>query len=232
MNIVFFGAHTATTYFVLVFWLGSATLALAAYWSIIKKSGFSPSWVLLPAAYFLLSISLVALLFFTTAPYSIGSASYSGPATLDSYKALAYLDIALGIANVIGFFIFAFATWPIEREIWRLNQRVREVSGQAVLLGAASHPAPSPASRVANAGATTVGTTLLAPAPAAPEEAEVTTYYCSWCGKERRSDAFGIHHCGSRSRAPVFCCTCGTTLTDGATFCGRCGTPTSTLSPQ
>lgn len=234
MNIVFFGERTAGSYIELVFFFGMATLVLAAYGSIIKKSGFNPKWVLLPTSYFVVSVTLVFLLFFTTVQYVLGDRSIPGPATLDSYEALAYLDIGLGIANVIGFFIFAFATWPIERDVMRLHQRVREANGQAVLLGAAAHPAPAPAtpSRTPAPGPGSAGTALLTAPPPAPTDLEPTTYYCSWCGKERRTDAFAIHHCGSRSRAPLYCCTCGADLGGDATFCGRCGTPTSTLSPQ
>ena len=142
MNIVFFGQRTAGAYVELAFFFGTATLVLAAYGSIIKKSGYSPKWVLLPASYFVLSVTLVFLLFFTTVQYAFGDRSIPGPATLDSYEALAYLDIALFVANVIGFFVFAFATWPIERDVMRLRRAGSrgERAGRPARRGGPSRP--------------------------------------------------------------------------------------------
>jgi hypothetical protein len=81
-------------------------------------------------------------------------------------------------------------------------------------------------------GSTPATTVLEAPAPPSPPEAAPTSFYCSWCGKERRSDSYALHHCGSRTRPPVFCSSCGRGLEQLGEYCGSCGTETSRLSPS
>jgi hypothetical protein len=207
---------------------------VAAYASMIRKSGFSSLWILLPGIDAILLLVLVSLLFFVPVTYTFGSTTLTTPATLDTYKVLAILTFVLGVASFIGFFVFAFSTWPIEREVFALRHRAREASGEALLRSAPSLTIPPPGAPAPRAvrgpiGATgAAATALLVAAPPTPQEP--ATIFCSWCGKERRCDALSIHHCGSTTRPPVYCSSCGGDLAADAVRCERCGTPSSTLS--
>lgn len=236
MRTVIFPEQSAAAYFVYVTTLVVLFLILAAYLSIIRKAGFSAWWILLPGAEAVLYVVLMSLLFFVPVTYTFGATTLSTPATLDTYKVLALLVFVLGVASVVAFFVFAFSTWPIEREVQRLGHRAREVSGEALLARAKSPATPPPSARPAAAtfgpaaAAGAAGTVLLTEAPSAPEP--TSTFYCSWCGKQRQRDAFAIHHCGSRTRPPAYCSACGADLKTGAAFCGACGTDGATLSPS
>jgi hypothetical protein len=88
-------------------------------------------------------------------------------------------------------------------------------------IDSSSHPAPP--------SVPSLGT---ARPPEPPNGDRANMVYCSWCGKQRATNAPAIHHCGSRERPAVYCMNCGTVLQAGALACASCGTPTATLSPR
>ncbi|HEV3327800.1 MAG TPA: zinc ribbon domain-containing protein [Acidimicrobiales bacterium] len=236
MRTVIFPEQSAVAYFFYFMMLIFTVLTLAAYLSIIRKAGFSAWWILLPGTDAALSVILTTLLFFVPTTYTFGNTTFSSPASLDDYEALALMTFVLGVASIIAFFVFAFSTWPIEREVQRLSHRARDAGTDAILQRVrppAAAPVSAPATTTPEPGATAggAGTALLTEVPPPAPEAP-TTFYCSWCGKERQRGAFAIHHCGSRTRPAVYCSTCGADLKPGAAFCGRCGTDSSTLSPS
>ena len=231
MRTVIFPEQSAVAYFFYFVTLIFTVLTLAAYLSIIRKAGYSAWWILLPGTDAVLSVILTTLLFFVPATYTFDNTTFSAPASLDDYEALAFMTFVLGVASIIALFVFAFSTWPIEREVQRLSHRARDVGTEAILQRVGP-PAATPATAPAPAAtASAAGTALLTAAPPPAPEAP-TTIFCSWCGKERQRGAFAIHHCGSRTRPPVYCSTCGADLNPGAAFCGRCGADSSTLSPS
>ena len=236
MRTVIFPEQSAVAYFFYFLMLGMLVVTLAAYLSIIRKAGYSAWWILLPGADAMLYVILMTLLFYVPQTATFAGITYSTPASLDDYEALALLTFALGIASGIAFLVFAFSTWPIERELRRVEHRAREARSEAVLVRAAPaapivpRQAPPAAPLRGSAAPATTGTAVLDEPPAAPEPSP--TVFCSWCGKERRRDAPSIHHCGSRARPPVYCSACGADLAEGATSCGRCGTDSTTLSPS
>jgi hypothetical protein len=235
VNDAFFPQQTALAYLVYIVMACMLFAIVAAYASMIRKAGFSAWWILLPGTDALLYLILTSLLFFVPTTYVFGNTTLTGPATLDTYKVLSIVTFLLGIASVVAFFVFAFSTWPVEKEVLQLRRRAREANGEAILRRAASQATPPPTGPSAmpiqgsSSAAGIVGTTLLADAP--PKPPEPTSYFCSWCGKERQTDALTIHHCGARSRPAVFCSTCGEDLDPGVECCGRCGTASSELSP-
>jgi hypothetical protein len=236
VNYVFFPQQTAGAYASYIVMACILFAIVAAYASIIRKAGFSRWWILLPGTDALLYLILTSLLFFVPTTYVFGDTTLTAPATLDTYKALAIVTFLLGIASIVAFFVFAFSAWPIEQEVLQLRHRAREANGEAILRRARSQVTPPPTGPSAtpfqdtSVAAGAAGTTLLADAPPAPPEP--TSFFCSWCGKERQTDASTIHHCGSRTRPAVFCSTCGEDLDPGVELCGRCGTPGSTLSAR
>jgi hypothetical protein len=238
-NTVVFATHTAVAYFYLfVFYTALPIAILCGLYSIFKKSGISSWWIVLPALPTFLTMLLVYLLFFVPVSIGAGFVRIAEPSTLATWRDLSIAIGLLDLVNLGAFFLFAFAQWPIEREVASLRASLRDARGAAMvqLANARARPsAPTMAStRVPPAGAGRPGfgpatALLVAPAPAAAPEA--TRFYCSWCGKERRSDTHAIHHCGARTRPPSFCSSCGEGLEAGASFCDRCGTAASTLSP-
>ncbi len=242
MHTVIFPQQSTFAYVVYFSMMGGLLLTLAAYLSIIRKAGFSGWWILLPGSDALLFVILFTLLFYVPQTYTFGDTTYSGPASLDTYEALSFMTFVLGLASMIAVFVFAFAPWPVEQEAQRLAYRARETSSEALLqrlrppdttpTRGPGSTAPGPLATEGAAGAAgAAGTALLTEAPP-PDPEPPARFFCSWCGKERQRGAFAIHHCGSRTRPPVYCCTCGADLTAGAACCGRCGTDAATLSPS
>lgn len=237
-NTIVFSTHTALAYFWLfTFYTALPAAILCGLYSIIKKSGLSPWWIVVPATPTLLTMLLVYLLFFVPVSIASGFGTISEPSTVNTWNSLSLVIVALDVLNIVAFFLFAFVQWPIEQEVARLRSSVRDARGAALLQYANAQPGLSRATmastRVPPAGGGRPGfgpatAVLVAPSPAGAPEA--TRFYCSWCGKERSSDAYALHHCGARTRPPAFCSTCGQGLETGIGFCDRCGTAASTLS--
>jgi hypothetical protein len=218
-NTIVFSTHTALAYFWLfTFYTALPAAILCGLYSIIKKSGLSPWWIVVPATPTLLTMLLVYLLFFVPVSIASGFGTISEPSTVNTWNSLSLVIVALDVLNIVAFFLFAFVQWPIEQEVARLRSSVRDARGAALLQYANAQPGLSRA---------TMASTRV-PSPAGAPEA--TRFYCSWCGKERSSDAYALHHCGARTRPPAFCSTCGQGLETGIGFCDRCGTAASTLS--
>lgn len=237
-NFTVFSAHTASAYFWLAFLTLFSIACICAFASIFHKSGFSPWWALVPAAPTLLILGLLYMVFFIPRTISTGLGTISLPSTTGDWPDLIRAIDVLDLVNVIAFFVFAIVPWPVEREIAQLRISVREARSAAFFANVrtpASAPPPSSAmTRVPPAGGGRPGFgpgTALLVAPALAIATEVTSFFCSWCGKERRSDALSIHHCGSRERIPAFCASCGRVLEDGVRFCDGCGADASRLSP-
>jgi hypothetical protein len=236
VNYVFFPQQTAFAYAIYIVMACMLFAIVAAYASMIRKAGFSAWWILLPGTDALLYLILTSLLLFVPTTYVFGDTTLTAPATLDTYKVLAIATFLLGIASIVAFFVFAFSTWPVEQEVLQLRHRAREANGEAILRRAHSQVTPPPTGPLAtsfrgiSSPAGAAGTTLLAAVPSTPPEP--SSFFCSWCGRERQSDAPMLHHCGSRTRPAVFCSTCGEDLDAGIEYCSRCGTSSSTLSPR
>ena len=228
-HVILFTSHSAKEYVWLLGWTLVSVAFVSGWFSIIRKSGYSPWWTVLPAAPTALTLVLLYLAFF-----NVGSKVV----TVGTWSTLATSIGLLDLANFIVFLVFANATWPIEREVWSLNSRLREARGAALLHTAdvQLHPnLPSIAStRVPPPGGGRPGfgpATAVLVAPAPPTAHEVTSSFCSWCGKERKGDSLSIHHCGARTRPPVFCSSCGHALEANEQSCAHCATPASRLSP-
>ncbi|HEV3212768.1 MAG TPA: zinc ribbon domain-containing protein [Acidimicrobiales bacterium] len=238
-NTVVFTAHSAMAYFwLLCFYTALPVAILCGLFSIIKKSGFSQGWIVLPAIPTLCTMLLAYLLFFIPVTLAVGLARISAPSTIATWRVLADLIAAFDLLNLLAFFVFAFVQWPIEREVANLRASLREARGAALLQYASAQARPSSstvtATRVPPSGGGRPGfgpATAVLVAPAPPVAAEATRFYCSWCGKARSPDDDVIHHCGARTRPPVFCASCGRGFEGRAQFCDRCGTAASTLSP-
>lgn len=237
-NFVVFSVHTASAYF----WLGFLTLfsiaCICAFASIFHKSGLSPWWALVPDAPTLLTLALLYLVFFVPQTISTGLGTITLPSTTGDWPDVVKAIDVLDLLNVLAFFVFAIVPWPVERELAQLRITVREARSAAffanVRTPAPTSSPPSAMTRVPPAGGGRPGfapATALLVAPALALVTEATSFFCSWCGKERRSDALSIHHCGSRERSPAFCASCGRGLEDAARFCDGCGADASRLSP-
>jgi hypothetical protein len=229
-NVILFTSHSASAYFWLLGWTLVCVAFVSGWFSIIRKSGYSPWWTVLPATPTALTLLVLYLAFFDVGAQVV---------TVGQWSALVNAIGLTDLANFIAFLVFASVTWPIEREVWSLNSRLREARGAALLQTAnvQLHPnQPSMSStRVPPPGGGRPGfgpATAVLAAPAPLKVTESTSSFCSWCGIEREADAFSIHHCGARTRPPAFCSSCGHALGSGVPFCEQCATPASRLSPH
>lgn len=251
-NFSVFTAHTAAQYFWLIFLTLFSIGCICAFALIFKKSGFSSWWTLVPATPTLLTLALLYLVFFVPQSISTGLGTVTLPSTTGTWPDLMKTIDVLDALNVIAFFVFSIVPWPVERELAHLRVVVREARNAAFFANvrtpsrspsaspapSVSTPAPSPTTmamtRVPPAGGGRPGfgpATAVLVAPALTVVPASSSFYCSWCGKERHRDAQSIHHCGSRTRPPSFCTSCGRSIDDASQCCDGCGTPATTLSP-
>lgn len=243
-----------TTFFVMVL---VAVAVAACVATVVRKSGHSAWWTLPLAGLFTWELypQLLALIAVSSSNLQMFESSVSDWNIWEHWGGL------LGLANCGLLAAFAVRTWPLEREVAYAQRRERDrlrgrfEEARTVVGPAPAGPSLGSALPVADAAARAPGN---APggAPGAPAAEAGTpggdaasespdaaggvatltaerpsTYHCSWCGAERETGALSLHHCGSRSRPPVYCSACGTAL-EGAATCGECGTPSSQLSPR
>lgn len=213
---------------VIMFFAGMAmvVVTILAYVSILHKAGYSAVWLLVPVAQFILMIALSATLASAAPGQSIGFA-------LDGLGILFAVEVLFTLVDFSLFCVFAFSTWPIERELERLRRR--RSSGYEVPTPFFDAGPGGPVTRFSPVDPSVGGSTAIAVAEplTAVEEppAPPRSFFCSWCGLERSPGTLEVHHCGSRQRPPAYCSSCGAGL-EGGEFCGQCGTPGSQLSPR
>lgn len=210
------GADEILLVFMLGFFGAVAALMLAAWAKILTKAGYSGRWIWLPGIQALIQ-GYVFFKVFSGGVFSVSSAGSLG--------ALSVLSAFISLAEIVLFLIFAFGTWPVQRELETVTRQHRASRREMLLAPGLRAMRPTPPAAEAPEGTPATVTTVLEP-PALP-----STVYCSWCGSARALDSHAMHYCGPRSRPAAYCSACGTAL-DGSPACRSCGTPSSSLSPK
>jgi hypothetical protein len=128
-----------------------------------------------------------------------------------------HIDLISIGANFLLFVFFAVVPWGLDRGQVKVSSASR-VTG--TLPAAAGTPAKVTRGVTRDYGPTGAAqATVVAPAPSA---AAPTTKHCVWCAESLPGSRALFHDCGPKSRPPIFCAKCGSTLT-AVGDCASCG---------
>ncbi len=94
--------------------IGLAVLNLVATVKIITKAGYSGWWILVP-----LSPIVMYIITFAVFVYDVRTSLTGGVSSFDvrSIEGLWILDFVCGVLVWVFFLVFAFAEWPVQREL-------------------------------------------------------------------------------------------------------------------
>jgi hypothetical protein len=136
----------------------------------------------------------------------------------DQVGLLWHIDLASIGANWLLFVFFAVVPWGLDRGQVKHGEPTR-VTGTL----ATANPAPSakgPRGVKRDYGTAAAATaTVSAPVVSSPGPA---TKHCVWCAEALPGSRALFHDCGPKSRPPIFCAKCGSTLT-AVGDCAACG---------
>jgi hypothetical protein len=199
---------------------------------IIDKAGLARVWLVLP----LVSVGLTIACAVDTysevhgTPFGFSNGFFgwsqlnllwradSVSAGFEQVGLLWHIDLASIVANWLLFVFFAIVPWGLDRGQVKRGEPTR-VTGS---LGAASPATPAKGPRGVKrdygpaAGATA---TVSAPVSSSPGPA---IKHCVWCAEALPGSRALFHDCGPKSRPPIFCAKCGSTLTSVGD-CAACG---------
>jgi hypothetical protein len=203
-----------------------------SFWAltrIIDKSGLSRLWLLLPLVSMGLTIACAVDTYSKVhgAP-SIFSNGFFGWSQLNllwrgdvvspgfaQIGLLWHIDLISIVANWLLFVFFALVPWGLDRGQVKVSNASR-------VTGSLSTSSPVNPTKVPRGVTRDYGSTS-APAPVvAPSVAGPITKHCVWCAEALPGSRALFHDCGPKSRPPIFCVKCGSTLT-AAGDCAPCG---------
>lgn len=132
-----------------------------------------------------------------------------------------HIDLGSIVANFLLFVFFAVVPWGLDRGQVKVVSATR-VTGSLAAPSAATAATSSKASRgvTRDYGPSTAATT--APAAPTPSTPGPTVKHCVWCAEALPGSRALFHDCGPKSRPPIFCAKCGSTLT-AVGDCASCG---------
>ncbi len=199
---------------------------------IIDKAGLTRLWLLLPLLSVGLTIACAAETYNAVhgAPSSFSSEFFGwsqlkllwrGDTVSPGFEQgalLWHVDLVSIVANWLLFIFFAVVPWGLDRG------QAKGTSGARVT-GTVATPR-APASGKGARGVTrdygpSVETPTTASAPV-PSSTGPVTKYCVWCAEALPGSRALFHDCGPKSRPPIFCQRCGSTLTEVGD-CASCG---------
>jgi hypothetical protein len=209
------------------------TIAFVAldYWAltrIIHKAGFSRGWIIIPLLPVALTIACSVITYndlrSSLFGYSTGFLGFStGFFGFSRVGFLWDVDLISFLLNWLFFLIFAFIEWPSAAGGGGAASQPAGRPGSYVTAGAAA-----PATKGPRGVTRDYGPTAAAPAAApvsAPSGPAVVVKHCVWCAEALPGSRALFHDCGPKSRPPIFCETCGSTLNQvgDCTDCARAG---------
>jgi hypothetical protein len=198
------------------------------YWAltrIIHKAGFSRGWIILPLLPVALTIACTVITYydlrnslfgFSTGllGFSTGFYGYSG------VRFLWDLDLISIFLNWVFFMIFAFTEWPNARGGGGATNQPAGGPASYVPSGAVA-PAAARSRGVTRDYSPTAAASVTAPV-AAPSAPAAIVKHCVWCAESLPGSRALFHDCGPKTRPPVFCEKCGSTLNQVGD-CSDCG---------
>ncbi|MGH3733440.1 MAG: hypothetical protein ACRDVC_08725 [Acidimicrobiales bacterium] len=204
---------------------------------IIFKAGFSSAWMIAPVVPAALTIACAITTYsnFSGSPLGVPSRFFGwsmmnvlwhgGETSLGFVQMglLWHIDLITIIANWVLILFLAVARWPSVGTGGRVvaSKPVRVPRSRVKSTPAAAAPrgprgVTRDYGRATEAAAAPVAT---APAPSAPGPA---VKHCAWCAEALPGSRALFHDCGPKTRPPVFCVKCGSTLTQVGD-CPQCG---------
>jgi len=204
----------------------SIVFMLVILWAlsrIIDKAGLSRLWLLLP----LVSVGLTIACAIKTysqvhgAPtvFTNGLFGWSQINALwhldgvspgfDQPGLLWHIDLVSIIANWLLFVFFAVVPWGLDRGRVHSISESRVAGPLATARPAVAGKGPRGVTR--DYGPATEASATVA--PATPSSTGPATKHCVWCAEALPGSRALFHDCGPRTRPPIFCAKCGSTLT-------------------
>jgi hypothetical protein len=120
-----------------------------------------------------------------------------------------HIDLMSIVANWLLFVFFAVVPWGLDRGHVQVKSEARVTGSLTTVRPAAPAKGPRGVTRDFEPA---VGAPETAPAPA-PRSEGPATKYCVWCAEALPGSRALFHDCGPKSRPPIFCAKCGSTLT-------------------
>jgi hypothetical protein len=190
------------------------------YWAltrVIHQAGFSRAWIILPLLPMGLSIACAVITYNdlrgALLGYSLGFFGFSHVGFLWD------LDMISLFLNWVFFLIFAFSRWPSVGGGGVANQPTGR-PGSYVTSAAVAPATTRPRGVTRDYGSTATATApVTAPAPIA---LSVVVKHCVWCAEPLPGSRALFHDCGPKTRPPIFCEKCGSTLNQVGD-CPACG---------
>ena len=201
---------------------------------VIDKAGLSRLWLLLP----LLSVGLTIACAVETYSEVHGAPSafsneffgwsqlkllWHGDTISPGFEQgalLWHVDLISIGANWLLFILFAVVPWGLDRGQAKGSSESRVTGPLTTPRPSATAGAKGPRGVTRDYGPSAgAPATVAAPAPTA---AGPVTKYCVWCAEALPGSRALFHDCGPKSRPPIFCAKCGSTLT-AVGDCASCG---------
>lgn len=196
------------------------TIAFVAldFWAltrIIYKAGFSRAWIIIPLLPVVLTIACSVITYNDIRSSLIGNSTgfLSFSTGFFGFSRVGFLwdlDLISFLLNWLFFMIFAFIEWPNARGGGGASTPPAERPGSYVTSGAAA-PAAARSRGVTRDYSPTSAEPVTAPA-AAPSAPAAIVKHCVWCADSLPGSRALFHDCGPKSRPPIFCEKCGSTL--------------------
>jgi hypothetical protein len=219
----------------------SIVFVLVNLWAltrIIDKAGLTRLWLLLPLASVGLTIACAVKTYSEVhgAPSNFSNEFFGwsqlnllwhGDTVSPGFEQgalLWHVDLISIIANWLLFVLFAVIPWGLDRGQVKGSNETR-VTGTLTTPRPSSSAGASPSARGPRGVTRDYGPSAGAPTTAAdstPTAAGPVTKYCVWCAEALPGSRALFHDCGPKSRPPIFCAKCGSTLT-AVGDCASCG---------
>jgi hypothetical protein len=212
----------------------SIVFILVIFWALMRitdKAGLSRIWLLLPLVTVGLTIACAIKTYSDVHAIPFGfSNGFFGWSQLnvlwhadgmspgfEEGGLLWHVDLISIIGNFFLFVFFAIVPWGLDRGQVKVSSASR-VTGT---LPAATSASPPKGARgvTRDYGPPAAASTVAAPAPSSPAP---TSKHCVWCAEALPGSRALFHDCGPKSRPPIFCAKCGSTLT-AVGDCASCG---------
>jgi hypothetical protein len=206
------------------------TIAFVAldYWAltrIISKAGFSRAWIVIPLLPVVLTIACTVITYHDLQDSLYGnSTGFLGFSTgFFGFSRVGFLwdlDLISLFLNWLFFMFFAFIEWPNARGGGGPISPSGGQPGSHVTSGAPASSGTRPRGVTRDYGPTTAAP--VAAPTASPSAPAPIVKHCVWCADALPGSRALFHDCGPKSRPPIFCEKCGSTL-NNVGDCPTCG---------
>lgn len=216
-------AASAGGFVALLVVIGLIVLNYVATSRIIAQAGYSPRWILIPVAPFVLTI--ICFIIFVSDVHTAFDGGGLGVGGINNVGVAWTLDEISIFLNWIFFLVFAFSRWPVSGAYHSPSVVTpRPPDSFRATPGPASVPptpgAAVPSARVVPASGAGPGS---GPAVSSASVAKRSgAQFCPWCAEPLPGNRALFHDCGSKDRPEAFCKNCGKTLPAGSSVCNEC----------